>query len=137
MIPAKLPVGTVNLPPETAFGVGEAEKKMLLHDLPILSTQSTDIPVWDVESVEAAARRAAASQARELHKANAFAKLIDLRNANAGGIAYENRRRIIQAFSTSENPFDPGRSEVQGSFASSPSQITGADDSDSSGASYL
>ena len=137
MIPVKLPVGTVNLPPETAFGVGEAEKKMLLHDLPMLSTPSTDIPVWDVAGAEAAARRAAVSQARELHKANAFAKLIDLRNANAGGIAYENRRRIVQAFSTPENPFNPGRSEVQGLFASSPSRTRDADDPGFSGAPFL
>jgi len=49
----------------------------------------------------------------ELHKANMFAKVLDLRNANAKGIAYVNRRRIIYAFSTPQNPFDTGRTEVQ------------------------
>ena len=50
----------------------------------------------------------------ELRKANLLAKVLDLRNANAAGIAYENRLRIIEAFSTPQNPFDPGRTEVQG-----------------------
>jgi len=50
---------------------------------------------------------------REKQKATTFAKVVDLRNADADGIAYENKRRIIVAFSTPENPFDPGRTEVQ------------------------
>jgi len=45
--------------------------------------------------------------------ANMFAKVLDLRNANAQGIAYVNRRRIIFAFSTPQNPYDTGRTEVQ------------------------
>lgn len=52
---------------------------------------------------------------RQRRNANMFAKVLDLRNANAAGIAYENRRRIIYAFSTPKKPFDPGRAEVQGS----------------------
>lgn len=50
----------------------------------------------------------------ELRKANLLAQALDLRNANAAGVAYENRLRIIEAFSTPKNPFDPGRTEVQG-----------------------
>ena len=55
---------------------------------------------------------------KEVRKANLFAKALDLRNANAAGIAFENRRRIIMAFSTPENPFDTGRTEVQGTCRS-------------------
>jgi small subunit ribosomal protein S15 len=43
-----------------------------------------------------------------------LARIIDLRNANAAGIAYENRRRIIAAFSEGDTPDDTGRPEVQG-----------------------
>lgn len=47
----------------------------------------------------------------------AIMKIIDLRNASAGGIAYVNRRRIVEAFSSPvkgrKGP-DTGRPEVQG-----------------------
>jgi len=42
-----------------------------------------------------------------------FAKLVDLRNANAKGIAFENRRRCVDAFSAPGKPNDTGRPEVQ------------------------
>jgi len=42
-----------------------------------------------------------------------LARVISLKNANAKGIAFENRRRIIAAFSEPSNPHDPGRPEVQ------------------------
>jgi len=51
---------------------------------------------------------------KEKMKADAFAKMVDLHNANARGITYENRRRIVLQFSGPENSFDPGRAEVQG-----------------------
>ncbi|KAG8826734.1 hypothetical protein FRC17_008129 [Serendipita sp. 399] len=41
------------------------------------------------------------------------ARALDLRNANAAGIAMENRSRIVTAFSGPERPFNPGRAEVQ------------------------
>ena len=50
----------------------------------------------------------------EQKKAAMFARMVDLRNANARGIAFENRRRIVAAFSEPENPTDTGRPEVQG-----------------------
>ncbi|KAJ7449964.1 hypothetical protein FB451DRAFT_745527 [Mycena latifolia] len=84
----------VDMPQYRAFGVAEAEEKKLFHDLREMSSTFNGP---DTESIKAAN----------------FARVIDLRNADAGGIAYENRRRIIAAFSTPENPFDPGRTEVQ------------------------
>ena len=51
---------------------------------------------------------------KEKMKANAFAKMVDLHNANARGITYENKRRIVLQFSGPENSFDPVRAEVQG-----------------------
>lgn len=128
LVPSKQPVGTVHLPKQLGFGVGEVEKDILFKDLPMLSTEANPArgPAIHHQNLDAVARRVAEAQSKELNKANAFVKLLDLRNANAGGIAYENRRRIITAFSTPANPFDPGRSEVQGMpiFGNYPTSVT-------------
>ncbi|KAL5519387.1 hypothetical protein ACEPAH_1070 [Sanghuangporus vaninii] len=47
------------------------------------------------------------------NKARQLARIVDLRNANARGIAFENRRRIIAAFSPSGKAADSGYPEVQ------------------------
>ncbi|KAF7305057.1 hypothetical protein MKEN_01220700 [Mycena kentingensis (nom. inval.)] len=83
------------VPRYRGFGVAKAEEKILFDDLRTLTQQVVK------------------KRTREDITAANFARVIDLRNADAGGIAYENRRRIITAFSTPENPFDPGRTEVQ------------------------
>ncbi|TFK68227.1 S15/NS1 RNA-binding domain-containing protein [Pluteus cervinus] len=110
--PTTLPVGTVYLPKQLGYGVGEPEKELLFRDLPILSAQA---PVMASQNADpnVLAQEHQNGLSRELSKANAFAKVLDLRNASAGGIAYENRRRIVAEFSSPDNPFDPGRSEVQ------------------------
>ncbi|KAF9480928.1 S15/NS1 RNA-binding domain-containing protein [Pholiota conissans] len=100
-IRANLPIGAVNLPREFAYGVDKEEQKVLFDLLPTTTTY------MDNQEVQPLAEK------RELLKANMVAKALDLRNANAAGIAFENRRRIIKAFSTPANPFDPGRTEVQ------------------------
>jgi small subunit ribosomal protein S15 len=92
------------------YGVGEAEKEMLFEHLPPLSSELGGIrkpKTWTLELHEKAEKV-------ELHKANMLARLIDLRNANAKGIAYENRRRVIAAFSVPGKPGDTGCPEVQG-----------------------
>ena len=113
------------MPKQVGYGVGEAEKQLLFEKLPALSA-TTDIKIsidtlttWGTSLMNVGKQERELStyiqnRERELRKANTFAQLLDLRNANAGGIAYENRRRIIAAFSTPSNPFDTGRSEVQG-----------------------
>ncbi|KNZ81654.1 37S ribosomal protein S28, mitochondrial [Termitomyces sp. J132] len=110
LVPTEQTIGTVYLPKQFNFGVGEAEKQLL--------TGTGDaIPEYvSIESLEEEQNVWRKNIVKEHGKANAFARVIDLRNANAAGIAYENRRRIIEAFSTPQNPFDPGRSEVQGSW---------------------
>ncbi|KAG8848664.1 hypothetical protein FRB91_010610 [Serendipita sp. 411] len=40
-------------------------------------------------------------------------RVLDLKNANAAGIAMENRMRIVSEFSGPDSPFNPGRAEVQ------------------------
>ena len=49
-------------------------------------------------------------------QANVLAKVVDLRNANAAGVAFENRRRVVEAFSEPGKPNDTGRTEVQGTL---------------------
>jgi hypothetical protein len=53
-----------------------------------------------------------------VRQVNAMAAVVDLRNANAAGIAFENRRRVIAAFSEPGKSNDTAR-EVQCVFASS------------------
>ncbi|KAJ7063431.1 hypothetical protein C8F01DRAFT_1055764 [Mycena amicta] len=84
----------VDIPEYRAFGVHAAEEKTLFGDL---ATLTKNLPHRKDDDTTAAN----------------FARAIDLRNADAAGISYENRRRIIKAFSTPENKFDPGRAEVQ------------------------
>ncbi|KIM31803.1 hypothetical protein M408DRAFT_327227 [Serendipita vermifera MAFF 305830] len=40
-------------------------------------------------------------------------RLLDIKNANASGLEFENKRRIVEAFSTQGKPEDPGLPEVQ------------------------
>lgn len=102
--------GVADMPKYKAFGVAEAEAKTLFRRLPDLTIDSPGREEKAQKEVEAAERL----------KAVNFARVIDLRNADVAGISYENRRRIIVAFSTPENPFDPGRTEVQGTPLSCP-----------------
>lgn len=110
------PVGPIQVPKQMGFGVDEAEAKMLFRHLPKLSAQAVGLVNMTVNS-EVLAERVMDAEAIELRKANAFAKVLDLRNANAGGISFENRRRIIMAFSGPGNRYDTGRAEVQGRYA--------------------
>jgi small subunit ribosomal protein S15 len=107
----------VRVPPALAFGLREREQRMLFEHLPLLSADmATRREMHAMRSVKAEemAVRHEEELAAGVAQANAIAKLVDLRNANAGGIAFENRRRVIAAFSEPEKPNDTGRTEVQG-----------------------
>jgi len=107
--------GEVRIPSRLNFGIeGGEEKKLLFEVLPTLTVERA-VTTFDEDTVE----RTTAAMKEELQKANMFARLADLRNANAKGLAYENRRRIIAAFSTPQQPNDTGRPEVQGMSLSS------------------
>lgn len=111
----RYPIGPVLLPNYLAYGMGNADSQKIFSTLPGLSAQrelfaSSSNP-QSLLKLENSVNEA------ELLKANLFARAVDLRNADADGIAYENRRRIILAFSSPENPFDTGRTEVQGAPA--------------------
>ncbi|KAF9260844.1 S15/NS1 RNA-binding domain-containing protein [Marasmius fiardii PR-910] len=133
MTPTERPIGVIHEPQQYAFAITKTEADELFGKLPILSSQISPRAVKTIgerraggggiagvtggslTSSHTQAMIAASQESgeRELRKANLFAKVVDLRNADADGIAYENRRRIIEAFSGPENPFDPGRTEVQ------------------------
>ncbi|KAJ3792746.1 hypothetical protein GGU11DRAFT_856779 [Lentinula aff. detonsa] len=92
MTSIELPVGTVQLPSQMGFGVTDTDAEKLFRRLPELSLHT---------------------KGSNNGSENEPFAVLDLRNADSDGIAYENKRRIIVAFSTLENQFDPGRTEVQ------------------------
>jgi len=112
MYPEQFSVGELEMPKAFGYGVKNAEKKLLFEDLP----QATIHMTSQVRHRSISEDSITADSEKEIRKANLLVKALDLRNANAAGIAYENRRRIVEAFSTPDNPFDPGRTEVQGEF---------------------
>ncbi|KAI0778932.1 S15/NS1 RNA-binding domain-containing protein [Trametes elegans] len=115
--------GTLRLPKYFNYGVGEEEKELLLDVLPALTAEarvqllSSSVKDGKVPNAQMYANLDAEASTEELYKTAIFARVVDLRNANAHGIAYENRRRIIAAFSEPENPYDTGRPEVQAAIA--------------------
>ena len=116
-------VGTaeVRVPPSLAFGMREQEKRMVFEHLPLLSadmsTRREMNALRRVKAEEMAAHHEGALAAG-VEQANLMAALVDLRNANAAGIAFENRRRVVAAFSEPGKPNDTGRTEVQGAYPS-------------------
>ena len=116
--PTQFPIGTVPLPKQIGFGVTEVEKEALFGSLPLVSVEMREAQPFGSVAPQSDRLEAAGKHAEkiELEKARLFAKALDLRNANAAGIAFENRRRIVLAFSAPENPYDTGRAEVQGAL---------------------
>lgn len=105
-------------PPEYLnFGVGDKEKQLLFEVLPNLAIEGTvkqkQKSLWDTEQYVAAEDSANEVEAQRTVQ---FARVVDLRNANAKGILFENKKRIIAAFSGSDDVVDTGRPEVQGAF---------------------
>jgi len=128
--------GDVHVPPSLAFGIREREERMLFEHLPLLSADMNTRHEMTVitnalsgggggggggggvnghsrKSVEAMSAYHETQLAAGTVQANVLAKVVDLRNANAAGIAFENRRRVIEAFSEPGRPNDSGRTEVQ------------------------
>jgi small subunit ribosomal protein S15 len=123
----------VRVPPSLTFGIREREERMLFEHLPLLTADmSTRHQMTMMSSsssgggggggandhhrkgMEAMSAHHETQLAAGAAQANVLAKLVDLRNANAAGIAFENRRRVIEAFSEPGKPNDSGRTEVQG-----------------------
>ena len=107
----------VRVPPSLAFGMREREKRMVFEHLPMLSADMStrrEMNALRRVNAEEMASHHAGALAVGVRQANAMAALVDLRNANAAGIAFENRCRVIETFSEPGKPNDTGRTEVQG-----------------------
>ncbi|KAH9947081.1 mitochondrial ribosomal protein S15 [Amylocystis lapponica] len=105
----------VQMPTFYNYGVGETEKEKLFETLPELTVEGAALVVqayhqYDAPNVIDVTKKA---EIKEAGKTAQLARLVDLRNANARGIAYENRRRCVAEFSEPANPMDTGRPEVQ------------------------
>lgn len=118
----QVPEGTdgVVLPKFMNYGVRSQEKQKLFETLPALTAEAhvkaalakPNMLPQDLIPIAEAAQKIGEEQ--EFYKAGILARIIDLRNANAKGIAYENRQRCVAAFSAPGKPNDTGRPEVQG-----------------------
>ncbi|KAH9934092.1 S15/NS1 RNA-binding domain-containing protein [Epithele typhae] len=107
--------GKVVLPKYMSYGLTEKETEAFFEVLPHLTVQGQVQNQTKGDNTEARTLVSAEVNAsREVPGNNLmFARLVDLRNADAGGIAFENRRRIVAEFSEPEKPNDTGRPEVQ------------------------
>jgi small subunit ribosomal protein S15 len=119
----------VRVPGALAFGLRAREQRMLFQHLPLLAAdmharremgaqprgRARRGDGWEGHAdVTDMAAQHGAELARGAAQADALGRVVDLRNANAAGIAFEDRRRIIAAFSGAGRVNDTGRTEVQG-----------------------
>ena len=117
------PLGSVAMSKHLNYGIGERDKELLFDTLPQLSAlhsvalASSPGSRENISPTKLKLRHDEAIPI-ERFKARMLARVVSLKNANAGGVAFENRRRIVAAFSEPLNPHDPGRPEVQGAFLS-------------------
>ncbi|KAG9127318.1 hypothetical protein FRC07_014851 [Ceratobasidium sp. 392] len=113
--------GQLPLPQYLNFGIKSKEEELVFRTLPDVASQQAFFATMQSQYDPTSKAHVQFSQGLEA-KANISAvhlsRLTDLRNASAAGIAAENRRRCVEAFSPPEKPNDSGRSEVQGIFAS-------------------
>ncbi|CUA67451.1 hypothetical protein RSOLAG22IIIB_03099 [Rhizoctonia solani] len=107
---------TIPLPANLNFGIKSLEKELVFQTLPEVAAQqtfyqATNAPYDPKSPLHVNALQQAESRAtiNAIH----LSRLTDLRNASAAGIAVENRRRCVGAFSSPDKPNDTGRPEVQ------------------------
>lgn len=97
------------------FGVDKESAKVLFEQLPRVAAQRPLLNLDHRTAGDVITNAYDEALSAQLSASDQMHRILHLSNASAGGIAFENRRRIIQAFSTAEQPNDTGRSEVQGS----------------------
>ncbi|KAH8119738.1 hypothetical protein DFH11DRAFT_1873111 [Phellopilus nigrolimitatus] len=130
-LPAPRPEGEVQAPEHLSYGLDgldgaetkDEQLRFFFEQLPDASALAeVDVNLMDklglVRGQDAALnpedkRALVMLQVREQEKAKQLARVVDLRNANARGISFENRRRIIAAFSPTKEVTDSGYPEVQ------------------------
>lgn len=104
------------------YGLKDKERQKLFETLPVLTAEAhvkhkleeVEEQMIPQETIPVAEQAQREGEAAQLYKAQLLARIVDLRNANARGIAYENRQRCVATFSEPGKPDDTGRPEVQG-----------------------
>lgn len=100
------------------IGADPQLQHFLLDSLPDVSSQRSFAGKDVVNPQDASLNKQVYdAQWQEMHNAHMLTRLIDLRNASAAGVAFENRRRCVAAFSPPGKPNDTGRPEVQGLYS--------------------
>lgn len=101
-------------------GLSEHDHEFLFKHLPDVSAQATFLKTTDVDPLEWSSGSNSTDLAKaeymEKHKASMLARIMDLRNSNADDVAFQNRKRVVLAFSAPSQPYDTGRPEVQGTL---------------------
>ncbi|KAG8744246.1 hypothetical protein FRC12_014847, partial [Ceratobasidium sp. 428] len=116
--PREIPTesGAMSLPQHFNFGIKSKEEELVFRTLPDVASQQaffTSTKSQYDPSNDAHANLSQQLEAKAKISAIHLSRLTDLRNASAAGIAVENRRRCVDAFSLPDKPNDTGRSEVQ------------------------
>ncbi|KAG9100076.1 hypothetical protein FS749_016345 [Ceratobasidium sp. UAMH 11750] len=108
--------GVMPLPRHLNFGIQSQEEELVFRTLPDVASQQAFFTVMKSQydpTNDAHVRLSQELEAKAKISAIHLSRLADLRNASAAGIAAENRRRCVEAFSSPDKPNDSGRSEVQ------------------------
>lgn len=109
-------VGDFELPQLMNFGIGETERKFLFDELPKVRVEGKLFAQSSSPGSFLPSRNSMnAEQIMQEEKSMQYwlGRILDLKNANAQGRAYENRQRIVAAFSYSGAMTDTGCAEVQ------------------------
>jgi small subunit ribosomal protein S15 len=107
------------IPNADRLGLSEKDHSFLFKHLPEVSAQAAFLrQPGSKDPLEWANGPQPPEQLRaelvEQHKASMLACMMDLRNSNSDDLAFENRKRIVSAFSPPGKRQDTGRPEVQG-----------------------
>jgi small subunit ribosomal protein S15 len=109
--------GSISVSQHLNFGIKPQEEELIFQTLPDVTSQQAFFGImrtqYDSEN-EVHVRTFQEAEAKAKISAIHLSRLTDLRNASTAGIAVENRRRCVEAFSSPDKPNDTGRSEVQG-----------------------
>ncbi|TFY79831.1 hypothetical protein EWM64_g4181 [Hericium alpestre] len=110
-------------PKAFSYGITEPEKNLLFNHLPYLNAEFRTNVARETKRVAATSGAMQVEFLKNVRqntaKASMLARVVDLVNANKGGIMYENRRRVIEEFSEDGKKNDTGRPEVQGASVAS------------------
>jgi small subunit ribosomal protein S15 len=97
-------------------GITAEEHSLLFDKLPALTAKNPSLRDANPDTAATLSNTQERIEIMQEHKALVFARMTHLRNSNADDLAFENRMRIVRAFSPPSKPPSPGLPEVQGAF---------------------